>query len=401
MAREVWITGIGLTTSLGEGVDTHWHQLGEAERPAPVVDTSSFAPFSVHPMAAVDLDKQIPRKGDQRQMEPWQRIGTYAAGLALSDAGIAGDLERLAQTHIVVAAGGGERDLAVDTAILESLKTADAPDELLNERLASDLRPTLFLAQLPNLLAGNISIVHKATGSSRTFMGEEIAGVSALEVAARRIAGGQGDIFLVGGASIAERTDILMTHALGSGLWTGAPVSLWRRSGSGGGTILGSMAAFLVLEASDFAEARGRRPYARLGTVLSDQSLRRPGDAAAKARRQFDAAVPAGSEPAAVLSGATGLAGPTREERELLTALIAEGRVSTVRAAANLIGSGLEATFPTLVALAALALSRKGFIGSGDDTGFEAPAAEPPARIAVTTWGMWRGEGLGLVEAVD
>ena len=43
----------------------------------------------------------------------------------------------------------------------------------------SDLRPTLFLAQLSNLLAGNISIVHGVTGSSRTFMGEEAAGVDA------------------------------------------------------------------------------------------------------------------------------------------------------------------------------------------------------------------------------
>ena len=44
----------------------------------------------------------------------------------------------------------------------------------------SDLRPTLFLAQLSNLLAGNISIVHGVTGSSRTFMGEEAAGVDAV-----------------------------------------------------------------------------------------------------------------------------------------------------------------------------------------------------------------------------
>ena len=33
---------------------------------------------------------QIPKKGDQRQMEAWQRIGTYAAGLALDSAGIKG-----------------------------------------------------------------------------------------------------------------------------------------------------------------------------------------------------------------------------------------------------------------------------------------------------------------------
>ena len=46
-----------------------------------------------------------------------------------------------------------------------------------------DLRPTLFLAQLSNLLAGNISIVHGVTGSSRTFMGEESSGVDAVRVA--------------------------------------------------------------------------------------------------------------------------------------------------------------------------------------------------------------------------
>ena len=58
----------------------------------------------------------------------------------------------------------------------------------------SDLRPTLFLAQLSNLLAGNISIVHGVTGSSRTFMGEEAAGIDAVRIALSRIQAGQSDI---------------------------------------------------------------------------------------------------------------------------------------------------------------------------------------------------------------
>ena len=66
----------------------------------------------------------------------------------------------------------------------------------LNERLMNDLRPTLFLAQLSNLLAGNIAIVHGVTGSSRTFMGEEAAGVDAARIALARIAAGQSDIAL-------------------------------------------------------------------------------------------------------------------------------------------------------------------------------------------------------------
>ena len=92
---------------------------------------------------------------------------------------------------------------------------AQNPAAFLNERLMSDLRPTLFLAQLSNLLAGNISIVHGVTGSSRTFMGEESAGVDAVRIALSRINAGQSDIALVGGAYNGERPDLLMLYEFG------------------------------------------------------------------------------------------------------------------------------------------------------------------------------------------
>ncbi|MCW5689603.1 MAG: beta-ketoacyl-ACP synthase, partial [Pseudolabrys sp.] len=168
--REAWITGVGIVSTLGEGVDAHWQKLSAGQ---PSADATTFAPFVVHPLAPVNFDTQIPKKGDQRQMEAWQRIGTYAAGLALDSAGVKGKPELLSQMDMIVAAGGGERDLKVDATILNGYTQAANPAAFLNERLMGDLRPTLFLAQLSNLLAGNISIVHGVTGSSRTFMGEE------------------------------------------------------------------------------------------------------------------------------------------------------------------------------------------------------------------------------------
>jgi 3-oxoacyl-[acyl-carrier-protein] synthase II len=402
MAREVWITGIGLTSSLGEGLDAHWHAMAEVDQPQPVIDRVSAAPFAFHPMVPLDLDQQIPRKADQRQMEFWQRLGTYTAGLALADAGLVGDSEQLSQTHMVIAAGAGERDAAADEGILTGISSASNPENFLNERLSNDLRPTLFLAQLPNLLAGNISIVHKVTGSSRTFLGEEISGVSAVEIVFRRIRAGQGDIFLVGGASVAGRKDMMLQRAIGGTLWAGEPVSVWARPERGGGTVLGSLGAFLVIESRDHAEARGRKPYARIGTVLSQQTRRQPGAATAAAQRQFDEIAEAGGgRPPPVLSGATGMAQATAEEQGLLAALIDQGRVSTVRGSANILGSGIEATFPALMGLGALALSRRGFFRPVDETGFEQPQSETPERIVTTTWGIWRGEGMGLVEAVD
>src|SRR5215510_13199754 len=158
--REAWITGIGIVSCLGEGLDAHWQGFAENRR---VIDTESFPPFVVHPLAPIDFDKQIPKRGDQRQMEPWQRIGTYAAGLALDSAGVKGNAALLGRMDMIVAAGGGERDLTVDSNILSGISRAANPAAFLNERLMSDLRPTLFLAQLSNLLAGNISIVHGVT----------------------------------------------------------------------------------------------------------------------------------------------------------------------------------------------------------------------------------------------
>src|SRR3954449_12432922 len=210
--REAWITGVGIVSCLGEGPDAHWQALGNVP---PQPDTTTCPPYIIHKIASLNFDTQIPKKGDQRQMEAWQRIGTYAAGLALDSAGIKGNTDILARTDMIVAAGGGERDIAADTAILSGLPGAAAPETFLNERLMSDLRPTLFLAQLSNLLAGNISIVHGVTGSSRTFMGEESAGVDAVRIAHSRIAAGQSDIALVGGAHNGERPDLLMLYEFG------------------------------------------------------------------------------------------------------------------------------------------------------------------------------------------
>src|SRR5829696_8983168 len=225
-ARAVLVTGIGLVSCLGEGPDAHWQRLMQAR---PSADTTTFAPYVVHPLAPIELDRQIPKKGDQRQMEPWQRIGTFAAGLALDSAGAKGNAELLAKMDMIVAAGGGERDLAVDSAILSERGKAASPDAFLNERLMNDLRPTLFLAQLSNLLAGNISIVHGVTGSSRTFMGEEPAGVDAVRIALSRIQAGQSDIALVGGSHNAERKDLMMLYESGGYLLKDKFRPVWER----------------------------------------------------------------------------------------------------------------------------------------------------------------------------
>ena len=393
-AREAWITGIGIVSCLGEGADAHWQGLSSGQ---PKADGTTFAPYLVHPLKPLDLDKQIPKKGDQRQMEPWQRIGTYAAGLALEFAGIKGNTEVLSRTDMIVAAGGGERDLAADNAILSGLPKAEKPDVFLNERLMSDLRPTLFLAQLSNLLAGNISIVHGVTGSSRTFMGEESAGVDAVRIALSRIAAGQSEVALVGGSYNAERPDLLMLLEFGGFNLKDKFAPVWQRE-SKPGLVVGSLGAFLVIESRSHAEARGAKRLARLSAVMSDRSARKPGDVGANLTRMW-ASISTRLQPGglAVISGATGSAPGTAEER----AFLAQHKDVAVRATGSYLGHAFEPQFPMNVALAAIAISRGSLFPPADTSGVERPMNGELKQAIVTAVGHWRGEGLALVEAAS
>jgi 3-oxoacyl-[acyl-carrier-protein] synthase II len=388
--REAVITGIGLVSCLGEGADAHWDGLSAG---SVIVDESTYAPYPVHPLAPIELDRQIAKKGDQRQMEPWQRIGTYAARLALDSAGAKGKAELLERMDMIVAAGGGERDLTVDETILAGLRTAEDADTFLNTRLMTDLRPTLMLAQLANLLAGNISIVHGVIGSSRTFMGEEGAGVDALRIALARIRAGQSDIALVGGSFNTERKDSIIQYDFGSYL-KGRYRPVWQR-GPEGGLVFGSLGAFLVLEAPEHADRRGAAPIARLSAVLSRRSSRRPGDVTASLEASWqDLAGRLVSDGLALISGATGAEPATAEER----AFLAVHPEVPVRATGSYIGHALEPQFVMNVALAALAVNRGTLFAPGDPS-VERPLQGSLRQVAVTGIGHWRGEGLGLVDA--
>lgn len=353
MLRPVAITGVGIASSHGEGRAVHAGLLGGS---APILEEARFAPYPVHPLAPLPFDSAIPRR-EMRQMETWQRLGVYAAGLAIDDAGLR---ERVAEMDLVVAAGGGERDWQLDEQIL-----AASPGEVQRHRMLMDgLRPTLFLAQLSNLLAGSISIVHNVAGSSRTLLGEEIAGAEAARIAAARIATGTSELGLVGGAFVAERPELLLLYAMGGVLHRGPWVPLPERQG----IVFGSAAAFLTLEAAEAA----RRPLAILRHIATDQG--KP-----EARPARLAALLAGLPPrdadCLVISTATAAAAATHDELAALGAL-------PVLFAADLVGHSVEAAFPVGLALGTLAIT------------------EGRARqVLVTGTGQWRGEAVALLEA--
>jgi 3-oxoacyl-[acyl-carrier-protein] synthase II len=279
--------------------------------------------------------------------------------------------------------------------LLSALPSAADPGAYLNEHLLSDLRPTLFLAQLSNLLAGNISIVHGVVGSSRTFMGEEASGTDAVRIACARIAAGQGDLFLVGGSYNAQRPDVLLHYEMGQLLWKQPFAGVWQRQAQGGGMVLGSVGCFLVVESRQHAAARGATAMAHIAAIATDRSRRRPGEATGNATRQFET-MRHHLDPshAAIISGASGAPAATAEE----AAFLRDIRLP-VRATVTALGHSLEPSFPANLALAAKSLANRRLFPPLEAAELEAPMTNELRQVLVTSWGHWRGETLAVVEA--
>jgi 3-oxoacyl-[acyl-carrier-protein] synthase II len=258
----------------------------------------------------------------------------------------------------------------------------------------NDLRPTLFLTQLSNLLAGNIAIVHGVSGTSRTFMGEEAASIDAARIALARIESGQSDIALVGAAHNGERTDLLILYEFGDFNLKDRFAPVWARE-KHSGFALGSAGVFLVIESREHAEARGARPYAKLTSVVADLAQRKQPGAVTKSLETLWSKLGVGGNNGALITGATGVQPVTSEEK----AFLSQHPGLAVRATGTMFGHTLETQFPLGLALAALSISRGALFPPNDPTGLEIELSGSPTQIVVVGAGHWQGEGMALVEA--
>jgi 3-oxoacyl-[acyl-carrier-protein] synthase II len=282
-------------------------------------------------------------------------------------------------------------------AILNGYLRDNSGPVFLNERLMNDLRPTLFLAQLSNLLAGNIAIVHGVSGTSRTFMGEEASGIDAARIALARIESGQSDIALFGAAQNGERSDLLILFEFGDFNLTGHYVPVWARDKENSGFAIGSAGVFLVMESKEHAQARGARPFARLNKVVSDLAQRKQPGAVTKSLEALWPKLGVRTDDGGLITGATGVEAVTAEEK----AFLRQHPGFAVRSTGTVFGHTIEAQFPLGLALAALSISRGALFPPNDPTGFEVEKLGAPTQIVVVGAGHWQGEGMALVEAIN
>lgn len=362
--RRIVVTGMGLVSPLGCGVETAWRRLiagksGVRALPAEVagdlpVRIAGLVPDRADdPEGGFDPDQAAPPK-DQRKMDRFILFALMAAdeALAMAQWQPTGIVER-ERTATVIASGIGGFP-----AIADAVRTTET-------RGARRLSPFTVPSFLANLAAGHVTIRHGFTGPIGTPVTACAASVQALGDAARLIATDEADIAVCGGAEACIDKVSLGAFAAARALSTGfndtpqkasRPFDLARD-----GFVMGEGAGVLVLEALDHALARGATPVAELvsyGTTADAYHMTAgPEDGRGAARAMTLALERAALAPADIQHlNAHSTSTPVGDKGEIeaiKTVFGRQGRIAvsaTKSATGHLLGAagGLEAIFTVL-----------------------------------------------------
>ncbi|MFJ4195327.1 beta-ketoacyl-ACP synthase II [Pseudomonas sp. NPDC089534] len=265
--RRVVVTGMGLVSPLGSGVEVAWQRLlagrsGLRNLPQAVIEDLPARVGGVVPTVAEDAeagfdpDRATPPK-EQKKMDRFILFAMEAARQALEQAGWQpADAAQQERTATIIGSGVGGFG-----AIAEAVRTTDS-------RGPRRLSPFTIPSFLVNLAAGHVSIAHGFKGPLGAPVTACAAGVQAIGDAARLIRSGEADIAVCGGAEAAiDRVSLAgfaAARALSSG-YNDTPERASRPFDSGrDGFVMGEGAGLLVIESLEHALARGAQPLAEL-----------------------------------------------------------------------------------------------------------------------------------------
>jgi 3-oxoacyl-[acyl-carrier-protein] synthase II len=270
--RRVVVTGMGMVTPLGDGVDTNWRRLMAAEsgiRSIQAFDTSDLAtkiagevPQGDKANGHFNVDDYLAPK-EQRKLDKFIIFGIAAAQQAVEDSGwMPQDEEGLNRTGVMIGSGIGGLQTIYETSLI------------LKERGPRRVSPFFIPSALINLVSGQVSIKYGFKGPNHAVVTACATGAHAIGDAARLIQYEDADVMVAGGAEAAIcrigiagfnackalSTDFNDTPTQASRPWDK------RRDGF----VMGEGAGCLVLEEYEHAKRRGARIYAEiLGYGLS------------------------------------------------------------------------------------------------------------------------------------
>jgi len=261
--RRVVVTGIGLLTPLGMGVDATWERLIEGRSGIRGIDTFDVADLPSRIAGSVPrgptadglfaADEWVSPK-DQRKNDQFIVYAMAAAAEAVADAGwTPDDEEELERTGVLIGSGIGGLSWIAEGALT------------LQDKGPRKISPFFIPAGLINLASGQVSIRYGFKGPNHAVVTACSTGAHAIGDAARLIMLDDADVMICGGAESAVTRLGLAGFAAARALSTGyndTPDRASRPYDKGrDGFVMGEGAGILVLEELEHAKARGATIY--------------------------------------------------------------------------------------------------------------------------------------------
>ena len=265
--RRVVVTGMGLTTPLGNGVDINWKRLTSG-----VVGINKIENFNVSdlpckiagqvpsinndPEGGLNIDQWIEPR-EYKRIDRFISYGIISAIQAIEDSGWKPQTENQKnKTGVILGSGIG------------GLETIANTTELLNSKGPRKVSPFFIPSALINLLSGQVSIRYGFKGPNHSVVTACSTGAHAIGDASRIIKYGDADVMIAGGAEAACCRIGMAGFAAARALSTNfndQPSSSsrpWDQQRDG--FVMGEGAGVVVLEERNHALARGAKIYAEI-----------------------------------------------------------------------------------------------------------------------------------------
>jgi 3-oxoacyl-[acyl-carrier-protein] synthase II len=264
--KRVVVTGLGLVTPLGRGVDINWSRLTNSQSGISAIESFDVSDLAAKIAGQVPLGE--PSEGkfnpsdiislrDQRRMDTFIMFGIEAARQALDDAGWMPENEASRErTGVMIGSGIG------------GLPEIERGAIQVHEGNARRLSPFFIPASLINLVSGHVSIMFGFKGPNHAVVTACSSGSHAIGDAARLIQWGDADVMVAGGAEAAICRLGIAGFAQARALSTNFNDTPEKASRpwdcDRDGFVMGEGSGVVVLEDLEHAKRRGAKIYGEI-----------------------------------------------------------------------------------------------------------------------------------------
>ncbi len=290
--NRVVVTGIGLITALGTGIEKSWKRIFAGETGVGRIESYDSTDMPVQIAAEVKDFDAVEFGIEKKEVKKLARNTQFAIAatkMALEDSKLVIDENNAEDVGVIVSSGIG------------GIEIFEAQHQTMIEKGVKRISPFTIPAMIANMASGNIGIYFGAKGPNKSVVTACAAGTHSVGDAFEMIKNGRAKVMIAGGTEASITPFAMNAFANMKALSTrnDEPTKASRPfSADRDGFVMGEGAGILILEELEHAKARGAKIYAEVigyGETCDAYHITAPADGGEGAARAFKMALKEGN----------------------------------------------------------------------------------------------------------